>query len=388
HLAYANQLAFTSAIAPYVAAHQHEEAWADTEFRLNSASVYPLANVAIAAVHSEGRSPFNSTKWGLSIVTAMAALAVLLIGHRSSFGFWSAVLLLNLIAFHVVPASAVVGQVPGNMHPFLSYVPRGAAAVAIAAVPLAFAARRWGAFLASAGLLVLCHVALGGLLVLLIALAVLVCALIERFRLLDMGLFYAVFAVGALQGPSGLLQTASVGCLAYVYSRLDSSLKTRAEGRLLLFGSQLLFLIVTLSVATRLPWLNNLLEPLTGVSYAYEIPDRLSGGAYSLFVLTLLAAGRAGCAHMFCLGAPPVSTPQPSHARILNGLAIVLTALIGTAHYDVYANALQKNGPFFGDACSRSPVSVPSGLMSLPLSKAHEATVFLSFGDHLFRIGK
>lgn len=376
-----DQGAFQAMTRPFVRAYENDPRWERTAFRLRSVNTYPLANVAISLFHHRDKHYTEGVKWGLLAVTLISVLAVVLIGSTTPFGFWQTVLVLNLIAFHLIPADLPIGPVPNLMHPFISYVPRGAAAAMVIAAVLAFAAKRPSLFIISLLLVFLWH---AGLALVNAGLALTAAALfwvVTRYQLLHTPFLYLLFGLGLLGGLGTLLRTGIIGCLLYLYSRHIKGIEVDFHHRAFLFGLLFLFMAIIGSAIAAIPQVGQLLQSATGLAVARELPQRLIGSTYSLLVLSTVVGGRL--LYSYATSSFPQLRSQPKRAQL--GVAvIVILLIIGLTHRAVNAKVWQRKLGFFQATCQEARIlALPENLSHLSLDD--EPTLFLSLGHYLFR---
>ena len=375
-----DRAAFETMTRPFVQAFEQDLAWPRTAFRLHAAGIYPLPNVAISFFHHRDTAYTESVKWGLFTATLLAVLTVALIGGTTPFGLWQTLLVLSLIAFDLIPASLVIGHVPGNMHPFRWYAPRGAGAVIVIAAILTLATGRRRLSVISLLLVFIWHAGLGLLVAGVVLPGTALHWVVTRYRLLHAPPFYGLFGLGLLLGPGALLHTSIVGGLVYFYSRHVRDKEVDFHHRAFLLSLLVLFTAIVGSAIAAMPAAGQLLQSAVGLAVASQVPARLSGVEYSLVVLSVVLAGRFVLDEIirFARSKNHVVSAQPIFWVVL----ILIT--IGLTHRTVYARVIRRDTAFFRVTCQRARIlPLPDDLSHLSLDD--EPTLFLSFGHYLFR---
>ncbi len=336
---HAQRDAFHEGIAEFVRASEHDARWPRTSFRLLSVNSYPLANAIISVVHHPEVSYADSVKWSLLVVTLVAVVFVALMASATPFGFWPAVLTVNLIAWQVIPTKPVLGVVPVNMMPFLSYVPRGAGSLLVIAIVLCFAARRWW----------LCAA----------------CVLAVFLWHLGLGLILAIVV------PPGL-------ALASLLARRTTDFDDRA----LLACLVVLALAMAVSKLTSIPAVDATIQSLTNLHEDQHVRMRLLGSEYSLCVLAVVVAGRRLVE--WISRQLPLLERLGSETGSRIAILFILTA-IGIWHAPSFAAVAREQSGFFNPTCGRTAsVPLPSNWKKLRLG--NEESLFRSFGDYLLAL--
>jgi hypothetical protein len=340
----ADREAFRAAIEPFVRNNEADPKFLRTSFRLQVPINYPLANLAISFFHGPDRHYADSVKWGLFTVATIALLIIVWIGSRTPFGFWQTVLVLNLIAFHTIPADFLIGSVPARQHPFITYVPRGTGSVMIVATVLAFAARRWVVCALSVLLVFLWHAALGLVNAAVVMTAAGLFAVVDRYR------------------PSRLWAD-------------------EFYQRALALALLALCVAGVLSKVVAVPRVGGVLQTVTGVSLVTTIPLRLTGMRYCLVVLVAVLGARL----LYCCARQRLRPRLDRSAPELTAVAVAVLFAIGLTHSALYTQVLKQEGAFFQPQCQQTTVvALPENQSAL--SASDQATVFRSFGDYLFRL--
>ncbi|HXC50548.1 MAG TPA: hypothetical protein VN634_06690 [Candidatus Limnocylindrales bacterium] len=318
---------------------EHDARWPRTSFRLLSVNSYPMANAIISVVHRPTMPYSDSVKWSLLLVTLLAIVFVALTASATPFGFWPALLTVNLIAWQVIPTGPVLGKVAVNMMPFLSYVPRGAGSLLVIPIVLCFAARRWW----------LCAA----------------CVLCVFLWHLGLGLILAIVV------PLGL-------ALASLPARRITDFHDRA----LVASLVVLALALAVSRLTSIPAVDASIQSLTNLHEDQHVRMRLLGSEYSLCVLVVVVAARR---LVGWLGAQvPLLARLGSETGSRIAIASLLVA-IGLWHAPSFAAVAREQSGFFNPTCGRAvSVPLPSNWKQLRLS--NEASLFRSFGDYLLAL--
>lgn len=340
------QKEFKSVIGPFMENSRGDPGWERTDFRLSSTASYPLANVAIGLFMSSQRHFSDSVKWGLFVMTLLSLLVFVSVGSGTRFGFWQTVLVANLIAFYSLKVHFLVPLVPGNMHPFITYVPRGATSLLILAPVLAFAARKWWFFAFGVLLTILSHVGMGGVL---------------------SGLLIVSLIIYWLTTYLDLFRKFRINVQGDFYSRL-------------FWQSLMLFVVIRLvAILTGILWISNWLGRLTGLTVVAELPKRLSGSAYSLLVLLVVVGVRLFI--RFCKNRLVEFKPVAKNVEVS---MVVVAALVFLAlnHLSAYRWVATRSSGFFMQQCRDvQVVNLPNNVASLSFS--NEPEFFLSLAQYL-----
>jgi hypothetical protein len=329
---------------PVVLASDDEDRQQRANFRLGSTAAYPLTNMAITLVHGRDTWYTESVKWSRLGVTLLAVVTVALIAGATPFGLWYTILVLNLIAFDVIPAFGI-GPVPDNAHPFITSAPRGSGSLLVIAIVLALAARKRGLFCLSLALVFLWHVGQGLLVVSVV-----------------------------LPGAVGFW---------LVTRRHDLDF----TGRALVLTLLVLSASMIVSTVAAAPAVGRLLEEVAGSPVGRQVPQRLAGVEYSLLVLGVVVGVMLAVDRL----ATRFAWLQKQRPGVRIGAALFILGVIGGLHARMYSEVLvrRSTGFFSQPLCERTPL-IPLPEQAARLSLGDEPALFLSLGTYLLdqRLGQ
>ena len=158
-----------------------ERDWPAVEFRIQSPRFYPVSSTLIGALASDADSFSTSIRVGFAIVLCISFFIVAVLCAATPLGLLRALTILDLAA-----AVGAVGMwlevLPGDVVPFLTYAPRGAAALFFLVVVASVSSRRYGLGVFALAASFALHVGLGGMLALICAASVVLAILAERIR--------------------------------------------------------------------------------------------------------------------------------------------------------------------------------------------------------------
>lgn len=379
-----NRNDFFKTISPFTGSNSKSPSWQRTEFRLQSANNYPLANLFISLFQSDKEHFTKAVNMGLFLVTLTAIIVVLLIGSKTQFGFWQATLVLNLIAFYSVKIHFLVEQVPRNMHPFIAYVPRGAGALMVIPLVLAFASRKWLLVVISLFLTFFWHIGLG-----LISSALAICAiftylLVTKYKLYKSNLIFMPLLAGVVGGMNSVVTMLVLGLVFYIFkNRVGINLKDFYH-RAFLFGF-FLFLIITLTITyTSIPKVSLLLGSVGGDPVFQELPIRLAGIAYTLLVLLTVLGIRIFGVYFF---EKYLSFKKKPTYVSTSFLCILIMSFLFLNHLPEYSWVARGASGFFLPTCREVTVyKIPDDLKNITL--ANEPNIFVSFGNYIFNLSR
>lgn len=326
-------------LGQYWELHEDENGRARNVFRINSTWSYPLANMAISYFSGDNIFFADSVKNGLLTVSLLSIIVLAFISSATKFGFWQAVLAINLIAFYSLKVHFLVPEIPRNMHPFITYVPRGGLALLSMAPLLAYSDRKKLLLAFSLGLMFLWHLGMALMIVGLILLAIIITKLLTHFMRLFDSYYQRLFTTGAV----------------------------------------LLILIRIFSVLIDFSKANVNRDIFSKFPFILEIPPRLSGVAYVILIVLLLSGLRifveSGRGKLFELKG--ILDGVKSEVVII-GVLIFLTL----NHLPNYLWVLKKQTGFFMPQCTEFKViKLPENVSKLDLS--NEPEFFLSLSKYL-----
>lgn len=330
---------FHNLLGQYLASRKDEAGRERNIFRIESVWNYPLANRAISYFSGDNIFFADSVKNGLFAVSLLSVIVLVLISSATKFGFWQAVLVVNLAAFYSLKINFLVPEVPRNMHPFITYVPRGGLAVLSMASLLAYSDRKKLLLLLSLGLMFLWHSGMALMIAGLALLAIIISKLLTHFT----------------------------GLLGSYYQRLFVT------------GAILLVLIRIFSILVDLLKSSISRDTFSKFPFILEIPQRLSGAAYVVLVVLLLSGLRifveSGRGKLFELKG---ILSKIKAETIIMGVLFFLTL----NHLSSYLWVLRKQTGFFMPQCTEfTAVKLPENVDKLDLS--NEPEFFLSLAKYL-----
>jgi hypothetical protein len=360
-------------LEPFVRAHEAEPTWWRTEFRLREAGRYhPLANAAIAFFHRAQDHFTVSVRNGLLAVTVLAELAIIALAGRTPFGIFPTLLVLQLIAFHAVGSTWLIGEFPFYMHPFAWYVPRAVGAVLVMPVVLGVAARKPVVWVASLAVLGLLHAWLAALCAMLAGAAVVGFALLTRRHGFRRPLTYALLGLGLFGSPELRLATCVVAGVLYCCgTTADGDGAAAFERRALVFASLLFFIVGATSAVLSSNAFLRVLGDAPGLFVVREVPARLTGVRYTLLVLGAVLALRLALRRL----------PERA-SRLAIPAMLALLVIVPLANPLPYARVRDQESGFFMPNCPEArTIPLPVGIAQLSLRD--EPTLFLSFAEYL-----
>jgi hypothetical protein len=403
---------FFKTINPFISSNSKNPSWQRTEFRLNSANNYPLANLFISNFQSDKEHFTKAVNMGLFLVTLTAIIVVLLIGSKTQFGFWQTTLVLNLVAFYTFKIHFLVEQVPRNMHPFIAYVPRGAGALMVIPIVLAFASKKWLLLAISIFLTFFWHIGLGLISAALAICAVLVYLFVTKFKLYKSNLIFIPLLAGVVGGINSVVTMLVLGLVFYIFKNSVGINLKDFYHRAFLFGF-FLFLIITLTITyTSIPQVSLLLGSIAGDPVFQELPIRLAGIDYTLLVLLTVIGIRIFGVYFFekylsFKKKPPyISTSSISSGKTLvvkqsikaetrekenipsfiteSFICILVMSFLFLNHLPEYSWVARGASGFFLPTCREVIVhKIPSQLNNITLG--NEPDMFVSFGNYIFK---
>ena len=370
---------FFKTIKPFIVANSENPSWQRTDFRMHSANNYPLTNFLISQFQKDSEHFTKAVNTGLLVTTLLAILVVVLIGTRTQFGFWQTTLVLNLIAFYTVKIHFLVDQMPRNMHPFIAYVPRGAGALMVIPIVLAFASRRWFLLAISLCLTFFWHIGLGLISASLAILAIVAYILVTKYKLHKNNLIFIPLLAGVVGGVNSTVAMVVLGLVLYVFkNKVGINLKDFYH-RAFLFG-YCLFLIVTLTIIyTSVPQVSLLLGSITGDPVFQELPIRLAGIAYTLLVLLTVIGIRIFGVYFF--GKYMSFKKRPVYISTWF-ICILIMSFLFLNHLPEYSWIARGASGFFLTTCREVTVyKIPNELNHVSLGA--ESDMFVSFGKYI-----
>lgn len=375
---------FFKTIKPFIDANSNSPAWQRTEFRLHAANNYPLANLLIAHFQNSKDHFTKAVNRGLLATTLVALIVIVAISTKTQFGFWQTTLVLNLIAFYSFKIHFLVEQVPRNMHPFIAYVPRGAGALMVIPIVLAFASKKWYLVILSLFLTFFWHVGLGFILLGLGIGAMVVYLLVTKYKLYKSNLIFVPLLAGVVGGLNSTVAMLMLGLVFYIFkNRVGINLKDFYH-RAFLFGS-ILFLIVSLTIIyTSVPQISLQLGVVTGDPVFQELPIRLSGIAYTLLVLLTVIGVRIFGAYIFKRYLSFKKRPAYFSASFF---CILIMAFLFLNHLPEYSWVARGASGFFLPTCGEvTAYKIPENLNRVTLGI--EPDMFVSFGNYIFVLNR
>lgn len=350
-----------------------------TEFRINSAYYYPIADLSISFFNSKTTIYTDAVKYGLLATTIIALVLVIIISAKTGFGFWQAALVLNLIAFYSVKLHFIVEQMPRNMHPFITFVPRGAAALLIIPAVLSFAAKKPALFLISLGSIFLFHVGSASLMIPLVLLSILLFITIEKLNLLNSKYFYLVFLLAIIGGKNTFIASISIGALIYLVNRFKKYDSSNFYQRAFYFSAITLFTSFVVSAISSLPRISQLLVNSSGLQVLAEIGQRLTGVQYSALVLMAVILTRLAIDYVFKNYFVSKKNLKVSQRMIIIVILFVLTL----NHLSEYSWISRRVSGFFLPSCTGTQIlSLPNDIGKL--RTLDEPSFFVTLGKYLF----
>jgi hypothetical protein len=332
---------FHETIRPFIQANEKDPRWRRTQERLLLAPTYPLANAVIAYSQRTGSHYTEAVKVGLFTVTVLAVLLTVLLARTTPFGLWSTLVTMNLVALtgrgaEVIDAWLTYNQYPLTVYlPFLSYVPRGAAALLVLPTVLFIAAKRPWPALASLLLMFLWHIALATV-------------------------FTGLIVVSLL-----LWSTSHWPLRLTILRRADF------WQRAFLLSALLLGVSVMLAVAASFPPFSRLIQQVVQLTVAEQLSERLAGIQWVLLVLLGVLAWR------------PVFVPRLNPRS--GTVAALVISLLALLHTPLLLRVPRGDSGFFEPTCQQAHIlSLPDHLDELSLDD--EPTLFLSLGHFLLEL--
>lgn len=360
-------------LEPFVRAHESDPLWWRTDFRLREAGRYnPLANAAIAFFHRPEERFTIGVRNGLLAVTVLGELAVLVLATRTPFGIIPTLLVLELIAFHAIDSTWLIGQFPRNMHPFLWYVPRAVGALLVMPVVLGVAARRPAVAVVSIIVQALLHTWLAMICAGLAGLALLGFTLLERFDGFRRPLTYALLALGLFGTIDLRIATGIVAVVLYACGTVaNGDDRLRFDRQALVFASLFFFAAGAVSSVFSSATALHMLGDAPSSFVLRELPARLTGVRYTLLVLGMVLAARLALRRL------------PAAAlRFATPALLALLVLVPVTTPLPYTRVRNREGGFFVPNCPEArAIPLPAGVPELSLQD--EPTLFLSLAQYL-----
>lgn len=349
-----------------------------TVFRLESAYYYPLADILINAFSIDNAHFADAVKYGLLAVTIVAIAAVVAISSKTPLGFWQSVLVINLIAFYSIKLHFIVEQVPRNMHPFITYVPRGAAALMIIPAILTFAARKPALFILSLATIFLFHVGSAMLIIPIVLVSAVIFLIFERLKLTKSRYFYLLFPTGIIGGVDTFVSTVAIGFGIWLVDTFKASKSLEFYKKAFYFGSLTLFVSTFTSAVASQPRVTGFITAATGSATFSEIPQRLTGVQYSILVLLVVLFARLMIDYLQI-------DYFKSKKRIKIKVSVVVISvliILSLNHLSEYLWVVKRVSGFFLPSCTAAQsLSLPRDMNKLKL--LDEPSFFVTLGNYL-----
>ena len=265
------------------------------------------------------------------------------------------------------------------MHPFIAYVPRGAAALMVIPIVLSFAAGTWQLFLISIFLMLFWHVGIGSVNIFLAVISVAIYVLLTKYKLLSKNYILLVFLLGIAGGFNSLISMAVLGLVFFLFSRkIKPDLKDFYH-RAFLFGFVLFFTTKLVFTATSISKVNLLIGSILHEETFRELPLRLTGILYTLLVLLVVIAIRLIHVYIFKhYLAYKKSLNIPSSTVII---AILIILFLN--HLPEYTWVARRATGYFFETCREvKTLNLPKDIHSLSIG--NESQLFSSLGQYLF----
>lgn len=352
-----------------------------TDFRLRSVNNYALANLTIATFHRIKPEFNNSVKYGLATVTLIALVVAVLLSSKTPFGYWQSVFVVNLIAFYSIKINFIVSQIPRNMHPFISYVPRGGGALLVLPIVLAFAAKKPLLMLVSLIFIFLIHTGLGVIIFPLVFLSWLVLLVIHKYKLAQNPFSYLPLLVMVLTGLPTFIASVSLGLLFYVFSKKVKAANSDFYNRIFEFGTIMLAVtIISVGIITNSLFTKSLSNFL-GASIMQELPQRFGGIKYVLAVLLTVVSIRLF--YNFLVERKYFVVKAKVKYLSLTGLIIIALSFLTLNHLSEYQWIMKKSTGFFYGSCQTVFLDLSKNSHQLKVESG-PVVFFTSLGNYLF----
>ena len=159
----------------------NETDWPAVEFRIHSPRFYPVSSTLIGVLAKDADSFATSIRVAFAIILCVSFFLVVLLCAATPLGLLRTLTILDLAA-----AVGAVGMwlevLPGDVVPFLTYAPRGAAALFFLVVVASVSSRRYGLGVLALAVSFALHVGLGGMLAGICAASAALAILAEKVR--------------------------------------------------------------------------------------------------------------------------------------------------------------------------------------------------------------